>query len=335
MLTRRRFLTVAGTALVTAALGTLSWKMRAAGLQTQPADPEEPAETGGPHPFTIALLSDTHTRGPSSSTFGAVTGKIVKAVADLKPFKPDAWLCNGDVTDGGRPEEYEAFKQIVGKQAKPGRLLVTTGNHEFYDEDASDEEVLRRFQEAFDQKTPYSDHVLEGIHFVMLADEQWKTAPYNREWAWLSAEQLRWFEQVLAEHREKLTAVFMHQPLQNTVVWSHSGNSFGGTGQAKELRAILQRNPQIRLWFSGHTHQRLEAPGQAVKQGKTTFICLGSTFYQIVKSDDNADGYRKDTSKSQSRVMEIWPDQLVIKARDHVEQRWLDDLQITIPRSLA
>lgn len=325
MPTRRRFLTLAGSALVATAAASLGWQRL---LRPMASTSAPPAEDGAPSPLVVALLSDPHTQGPNNPSYTAVNGKLEEAVADLLSAKPHVWLCNGDVTDRGYAEEYDQFKQIVGKHAKPGRLLVTTGNHTFYDQKASDAEALRRFCEAFGQNTPYSSHLLEGVHFVMLADEQWNSAPYNREWAWLSPEQLHWFEQVLAEHRDAFTVVCLHQPVQETVLWSHGGNDFGGTGQAEELRAILAQNPQVRLWLSGHTHQRLDQNGQRVQQGQTTFVSLGSTFYFF----DGPNGLNKDFGASQSRVMEIWPDKVVIKARDHVAKAWMDDLEFSLPR---
>ncbi|HLN60710.1 MAG TPA: metallophosphoesterase [Symbiobacteriaceae bacterium] len=331
MLTRRQMLIAAGTVLLSAS-GCSKLK-----LPVTPA--EVPAAEQGPRPYRVALLSDPHTEAKTSLTFGATGGKLSQAVADLNPLIIDQWLCCGDVANHGLPEEWEAYKSVLAKVSKPDQWLVTTGNHEFYNE-ASDQEVLQGFRKAFSLQRPYSNKVAGGVHFVMLADEQYKTAPGAREWAWVTPEQLRWFEQVLQEHRDKFTVVCLHQPLQETVLWSHGGNDFAGCGQVKQLRAILQKNPQVRLWLSGHTHLALQWEGQVVRQGGVTFACLGSTYYQFVASDAPEDqggwpaagGYKKDLSASQSRVMEVWPDRVVVRARDHVKQVWLDKLQFEIAR---
>lgn len=336
VLNRRQFL-VSAAVLLASLSGCTAFKPKV----PQAEEPLPAEEEEGPRPFRIALLSDPHTVAVSSSLAGAVNGKLSDAIADYKVLRPDLWLVNGDLTDRGLPGEWSALKKIMGTVAQPERLLVNTGNHEFYDPDATDQEALDRFMQAFGLPTPYTSRVAGGVHIVMLADERYKTAPGSREWAWLTPEQVAWFERVLAEHREKDTIVCLHQPLQDTVIWSHSGNSFAGCGQVKELRAILEQNPQVRLWFSGHTHMGAEIPGNAVKQGGVTYVGLGSTFYQFVKSYAAEDqggwpsygGFKKDLSANQSRMLEVWPDRLVVRARDHLRHTWMEEHQLVLSRS--
>ncbi|HYF92136.1 MAG TPA: metallophosphoesterase [Symbiobacteriaceae bacterium] len=335
MLNRRQFIIGAGTVLA-AATGCSRVRLKL------PASGESPrAEDEGPRPFRVALLSDPHTVESGALHAVAVNGKLSRAVADYKPLRPDLWVVNGDIADTGKSAQLAAFKKIMGAVAGPGQLLVNTGNHDYYDQDASDAEELQRFREAFGQEQAYSSRVAGGIHIVMLADEQYKTAPGAREWAWLTPEQLRWFEQVLEEHKDKFTVVCLHQPLQDTVVWSFGGNDFAGCGQRKELRAITKKNPQIKLWFSGHTHMGADIAGNAARLDGVVYAGLGSTFYQFVKSDEPDDqggwpsdgGFKKDLAASHSRMLEVWPDRAVLRARDHTNQAWLDRHEIIINRS--
>ncbi len=333
MLDRRQFLLGAATVLAVAA-----------GC-TRPPSQEPPQQAGGvpaavpdeaPRPFRVALLSDPHTVAEDSNLAGAINGKLADAVADYEPLQPDLWLVNGDIADHGLASELSAFRKVMAKGTGPEQLLVNTGNHDFYDREASDEEELRRFCEAFGLETPYSHRVAGGLHFVMLATEQYKSASGPREWAWLTPEQLRWFEGVLAAHKDVLTVVCLHQPLQETVIWSHGGNDFAGCGQVAELRALLEQNPQVKLWFSGHTHMGPEIAGNVAHIDGVTYVGLGSTFYQFVPSDapEAADygGFRKDLSVNQSRMMEVWPDRLVLRARDHVRRSWMEAAELVIKR---
>lgn len=339
MFNRRQFLITAATVLA-----TVTGCARALRRSTPaPNHPDQEAHAEGPRPLLkVALLSDPHTVASDAPTARGINGKLAEAVADYRTMKPDLWLVNGDITDRGKAAEYDAFKQIMAKVAKPEQWLVNTGNHDFYDPDASDEEELRRFKEAFGLSTPYSNRVVGDLHIVMLADERWKTAPGHREWAWLNPEQLQWFEKVLQEHKDKWTVVCLHQPLQETVFWSHGrSNTFAGCGQAAELRAILKQNPQVKLWLSGHTHMGAEVPGNVVQQQGVTFVGLGSTFYQFVKSESPEDqggwpsvgGFKKDFGANQSRWLEVWPDKVVIRARDHVKKVWMDAYQVELPRT--
>jgi len=89
-----------------------------------------------------------------------------------------------------------------------------------------------------------------------------------------------------------------------------------------------RRNPQIRLWLSGHTHYRLEREGQTEQQGATLLAALGSTCYQHIEGTEPGPAGRMDRAASQSRVLEVWPDRAVLKARDHAAGQWLEDLAV-------
>ncbi|HWI53444.1 MAG TPA: metallophosphoesterase [Symbiobacteriaceae bacterium] len=304
-----------------------------------PGAPQEqlPPPDEGPRPLLrVALLSDPHAVAANSNLAGAINGKFSQALADYQPLRPDLWLVDGDITDGGAVSEYSAFKNLWKGTAKPEQLLVTTGNHDFYDQGATDTEELRRFVQAFGFATAYSNRVAGGIHFVMLATEQWKSAPGSGDWAWLSPAQLQWFEKVLAEHRDKFTVVSLHQPLQETVYWSQGGasNRFTGCGQLAELNGIMKRNPQVKVWLSGHTHMGAEIPGNVIARSGVTYVGLGSTFYNFTPggTDHEYGGFKKDLSASQSRMLEVWPDKVLIRARDHVARVWNEKLDLTFKR---
>jgi 3',5'-cyclic AMP phosphodiesterase CpdA len=326
MFTRRNFIALGGIVLASA---TGAPRTAAACEAASDPDPAPP-----PRPVRVALLSDSHLVPAGSYFAPSINRQFAEALTDLQQIEPDLWLFNGDLTEHGYPEELAAFRALVGDRGLQ-RALVTTGNHEFFDADATDQVALERFQHAFGLDRPYSSRLAAGVHFVMLADEQYKTAPRNGDWAWLTPEQLAWFEQVLAVNRGCFTVVCLHQPLQETVSGSRGGNAFAGSGQAGALRQILKRNPQVRLWFSGHTHMELDAENQLVQQGRTLFLGLGSTCYLYTPASGSAEpdspaGYRKNREASQSRVLEIWPDRVAIRTRDHAAGAWLDHLEISI-----
>lgn len=322
---RRRQFLAAAAATATAIL-TGCTKL----LPTPAPTPEDEKETG-PRPVRVLLLSDPHTQ---DGRYSLTAGKLRDALNDYKALKPDLLLVNGDVTDRGYVGEYETFfeavKSVLGAKLP---VSITTGNHEFYDKEATDETEISRFLKASGQQRPYSALKVAGVHFVLLATEMWKNAPKNPEWAWLTPAQLDWFEQTLAANRDLFTIVLLHQPLQDTVIWSHGGNDFGGCGQVKELKAILAKNPQVKLWLSGHTHQRIEAESNKAQIGQTRFLSLGSTAYQIYL-DANGQARDRDWEASQSRILEIWPEKIVLKSRDHQAKQWLDQVELTLPKQV-
>ncbi|MGE5672363.1 MAG: hypothetical protein ACM3XM_00550, partial [Mycobacterium leprae] len=66
------------------------------------------------------------------------------------------------------------------------------------------------------------------------------------------------------------------------------------------------------------------------KKGQTTFMGLGSTIYQLQQSPGH---FGRDTEASQSRLMEVYADRVVVRSRDHTEGRWMDELTVTIQRN--
>lgn len=353
MMNRRRFLKTSAAVLAAMAAGCAEVPAQvqeqvravataaggvAAGAGDLPAE-EAPGAAAAPdgtpsptadRPVRVALLSDLHLQPEESGLAKTINVKLAKAAEDLRAFEPDLWIANGDVADHGLTSEMEAFKKIMSKVTTLDRVMATTGNHEFYDFSVTDEDLLNRWRQAFGVEQPYSSRVFGGVHFVMLADEQWQTAPYNQDWCWITPAQLQWFEKTLAEHRDLYTIVFMHQPLNDTVVGSIGARPFGGTNYAKEIYALLEQNPQVKLWFSGHTHRKLEYEGQVVEKNGVTFLGLGSTIYLLGRTADGRNA--RDSAANQSRFLEIYPDRIRILARDHVAGRWMDELERTVKR---
>ncbi|HWI51164.1 MAG TPA: metallophosphoesterase [Symbiobacteriaceae bacterium] len=331
MIDRRRFLTASASVLAALVAGCARTTPRKA-IAIPPAPAPHP-DAGVPvaeRPIRVALMSDIHLQPEESGLAKTINVKFARAVEDLKGMEPDLWVTNGDIADHGVSEELEAYKRIMSKVAPPDRMLMTTGNHEFYDMETTDDVSIGRWKQAFGVERPYTSRVFAGVHFVLLADEQWKTAPFNQDWCWITSEQLVWFEQVLAEHRDKTTIVFMHQPLNETVTGSQGARAFGGTNMADPLYEILARNPQVKIWFSGHTHRRLDVAGQVVEKNGITFMGLGSTIYLLGPKPGGGTG--RDTEASQSRLLEIYPDKLRVLARDHTGSRWMEELEKRITR---
>lgn len=323
MLSRRQLLVGAAAVLA----GATSCSRMS--LKTEP----EPAQEGPRPLLRVALLSDPHTE-----VSGHSVNKLGQALADYKPLRPDLWLFDGDVTNDGEVAQYATFKKLLKGTVKEDQLLVTTGNHDLYDKTATDAEEMQRFRDAFGFPVAYSNRVAGGLHFVMLATEQWKTAPGSGDWAWLSPAQLRWFEQVLGEHRDKFTVVSLHQPLQDTVYWSQggTGNRFTGCGQIAELNAILKKNAQVKVWLSGHTHMGAEIQGNVVAKNGVTYVGLGSTYYQFAPAEGaeaKFSGFKQNFDASQSRMLELWPDKVLIRTRDHAAKAWMEKYDLTLKRA--
>lgn len=261
----------------------------------------------------VALLSDLHLEH-NSMLARLFNSKAKEAIDDLKQVcDPDWWVINGDICNHGTPDELAEFKALVPER---DHWLVTTGNHEFLTNfDDLRQEWLSTF--SVGGNTLYKSEIIGGVHFVLLANEHPSDLAGAR--CWITDEQLLWFTNVLQTHSQKDTVVFMHQPLRNTVTPTRSGQSLC-RDQERKLRHILGQNPQIRLWFSGHSHCRL-VPDEVWIEGDVTFMGLGATSYMPDPEHGLAE---EDPEYSQCRVLEIWPNHLTIRTRDLRVGEWLD-----------
>lgn len=323
MFTRRRFLQSSFTLMAALAGCSPRALHQAVPEEVPPAAPVVAREPG--LLARLAVVSDPHL--DNSIGTGA---KLKAALNDLRSVGADHYAFNGDLTNHAWPSEYDLFRQLT----KGLSIDANMGNHEFYHFEHSDAELVDRFCKALGYERPYHAREVAGVQLIFLSGVLRKGAPKNPEWAWLTAEQVNWFEQQLKAKPKTPTLVFLHQTLNDTVAWSWGGNGFSGVGEAQQLRQILSRNPQVKLWFSGHTHQRQEGENQVSGQGSVTFVGVGSSFYTFVPSDKpearEFGGFVKDLRRSDSRVVDVYADKLVVRARDHAAKAWVDSLQFEV-----
>jgi hypothetical protein len=108
--------------------------------------------------------------------------------------------------------------------------------------------------------------------------------------------------------------VFLHEPLVYTVDGSDQEL---GVVQHEELRAIVNAYPNV-VFFSGHTHWNLETTKQ-IKQ--LEFLAVSSASVQEIW---NANNEPEGSAASQSIVVDVYKDRIVIQGREHSEQRWIE-----------
>ncbi|TCP55439.1 calcineurin-like phosphoesterase family protein [Tumebacillus sp. BK434] len=256
----------------------------------------------------FAVFSDVHVMAEWSIDHYKSTFKFTHALRDIAPLKPDFLVINGDLSNG-RPKDLELVRKLL-KANGNFKLYPTMGNHEYYYQwempDWNDDRAKAVFRKTFGLGKLYYDHVEQGAHFIHLSPEQYMAKQKEiGEAAWLSDEQLRWFEKTLLGSKAP-TFVFLHQPLDRTVGKTDRGIS---AVQTRQLLAIAQKHPQV-VWFSGHSHVSITAPTEFLRQDNITFVGLGSVYQPIV-------GMSADHFKSESRFVELYRDRIVIRDRLH------------------
>ncbi len=78
----------------------------------------------------------------------------------------------------------------------------------------------------------------------------------NRFGGWqgcIHREQFEWLERLLAESKDKYVVLTSHHPLEN-LFNGYVPESESAPALEEEVRRLLERNPNVILWFSGHVH---------------------------------------------------------------------------------
>lgn len=197
---------------------------------------------------TIATANDVHfgesecgkTGDPAVDAIGPVlsvppdampypelmNGAIVDEMLDLDP---DVVVVKGDLTDTGRPEEYEAFLRCYSRLG--ARLHHVRGNH-----DAIRDPQLAR------QDAPYAI-TLDGVVLAVL-----DTTVPGRVGGALPVQQRDWLEGLAAETTDSVL-VFAHHPTANA-----DPDYALETDDHHALLDLVARHDNIVGYLAGHTH---------------------------------------------------------------------------------
>lgn len=279
--------------------------------------------------LSIAVFSDLHITASEIIGADIPTYKFKNALVDLRRLRPDLLVINGDLSMNGRPKDYDLIKELLAKEVPALPMYPTMGNHDYYhaweNPEWNDDRSKETFQSKFALDKLYYDRYVRGVHLIFLSPEQYMPRQKEiGEAAWLSPEQVAWFEKTLLASTMP-TVVFLHQPLDGTV---YQGFPIG-TVQAKELLAIAQKHPQV-FWLSSHTHISPESPTEMVERDNMIFASTGSvwrpwdrlTSYFPGARKRNGIYYHTDPLKSQSRYLNVYDDRVEILVRNHHTHSW-------------
>lgn len=275
---------------------------------------------GGTH---IVVFGDPHLPGKHPQ----MKEEVLEHINEWKDI--DMVVAMGDLcSKTGTVEEYTYVKTYFSKLKKP--LSVITGNHDFIYMDELDsndklqhaskeiqEAKLKRFQTTFNLPKLYYSMVKESYLLLFLSADD------PNHLAELSKEQLAWLEQELQSHPKMPTIVFFHAPLENTLEtynrWVNTPNFVAQP--KKKIHELLQANPQLFLWVSGHTNTSAKEASFASKVNQ----------YEHVTNIHNSD-MNKDIIWTNSLFLE--ENFVSIKTYDHSKQEWIDtlDRHIAVPK---
>ena len=218
---------------------------------------------------------------------------------------------------------------------------------------------LNRFMDAFELKSPYySKRVGEYLAIFLSADDL-----HSDSVTCFSEMQLAWWQAEMESNKGIPTIVFCHAPLHGTVSIVREGTAaaagalgallMGGPQWAfpaaylcdsivrwveerqmaqpvEKIRRIVESNPQLFLWVSGHFH---------VTGTNRTFNSTENVYRKQVTLVHNSDmdgwgfhspwqGWRHDTIWTNS--LYLYPDRVDIRTYDHTAGSWLEKMDRTV-----
>lgn len=173
--------------------------------------------------------------------------------------KLDAVAFSGDLTDAGKPETLQQFKNICDANIKTGtQNLAVMGNHEFSHDKAN---TIANFESIV--KLPYRYHkVINGVHFIGVSPDRDGSGYTVETQLWLNKQ----LKEAVADNPDNPIFVFQHHHVWGTVYGSLSWGNI-------DLNAVLSQYPQV-IDFSGHSHYPLDDPA-SIWQG--AFTALGTS----------------------------------------------------------
>ncbi len=268
---------------------------------------------------------------------------------------------NGDIANAGASQEYrkvlDMFKDELKLNPNLPYLHISVGNHDWisfgntygnvdYFNPSITERILncvknnpnaqfRNFAFAFNPtlgKAPehiYYDEVVGGYHFIYLGGE----APGLQ--AYLSQEQIQWFDQKMAEctaeDPEKPVFVMLHQSFYNTVAGSLPGENWDGVYDENSLKAVMEKYGQIIL-VNGHSHWELNSyscmfPGDDQKPVAFNTAAVGYlwTGYNVITGE-----YLKG---SHGYYVRVYDDKVVFMGRDFENNLWIPSALFVVQKN--
>lgn len=226
--------------------------------------------------FLLGQVTDMHIKAGGKLSYRVVDteASLARCVAQLLrlPQPPDAVIFTGDLTDFGRPEEYDNLARLLEPLAMP--LFLMPGNHD-------DPEAMRaRFPSHayMRQRAGKLDFVIDAFPVRLVALDS--TIPM-KSGGELTASQLQWLDETLAAVPGKPTIVAIHHP----PFWTGIGHMDRmALGNPAQMEAVIARHPQVERVIAGHLHRNI-----AKRFGGTIASTSPSPSHQVALDlDDDA-----------------------------------------------
>lgn len=197
----------------------------------------------------LAQITDTHIREPGRLAYGRLdTAPYLKAavrsVMALKQ-RPDAVLLTGDLTDFGRPAEYEHLAELLAPLSMPYYLMP--GNHD-------DRDQMRRSfpSHSYLGTEGFIQYAINLGAMRLLALDTVETGASGGR---LCPPRLAWLKEQLDEDHYRPTILALHHPPFKSLI-GHM-DLIGLMEGAKELETLVCSYRNVERIVSGHLHRTI------------------------------------------------------------------------------
>ncbi len=251
----------------------------------------------------------------------------------------DALVLAGDLTDNGTEAEYENFSKAFSGYTPAKEIIMAIGNHDTWtDEDdeyaPAKENFIKYSKEITGRELTecYFTTEINGYTFIVMASEDTSTD------AFISDTQLQWLRSEMDKASEKGLPIFVisHWPIAEThglpESWGDKepellDGSFGD--QNYEVEAILKDYENV-FMITGHLHNGFVNDRQVSVYGYASVETYGS-LHSINLPSFMYVGIRGRIMNGCGYSIEVYEDEVVIRARSFTSGIWYTDYDVTIP----
>ncbi|HKM99896.1 MAG TPA: phosphodiesterase [Candidatus Binataceae bacterium] len=217
----------------------------------------------------IAQITDLHVVARDRLCYRRVptNEQLAQAIAHINDFDPapDVVIASGDLTDHGRPEEYEVLREILSKLKAP--IFVIPGNHDRRDalsQAFADQRYMPRPGAAF------INYAVEDFPLRLVGLDT--TVPDHHH-GMMCEDRLLWLDDTLRARPDFPTFIFMHHPPFRTgVQWMDAAGLHGG----RKMEEIVAKHRQVVRVACGHIHRPIH-----LAWGGTIASTSPSTCHQV------------------------------------------------------
>ena len=273
--------------------------------------------------YSFGALSDIHLyEGDANQDFQRALTYFTETE------KVDFTCICGDLTNFGRVDEYEHYKEMVDTYSANTPVYAVTGNHDATDAYNGGASALTLTNDGI---TPYTGNPLyytfsQGNDlFVMMGLYRWDYGYSNEDL--FSVEELQWLYDILEANRDKRCFVFQHVLRFDGCGRPYGGSPTGnmlGVERGQLFASIVSHYPNV-IWFHGHSHTCFDSQeDNDIANYDHLFGCHSVHIPSLYtpREYENSD-YVGKTAESEGYVVDVYDKYIVLRGRDFVAEKFL------------